>query len=259
VERTWWEYYWNCLKHFGSDCWSSKGGILGLASTFIVAGVTCFVKVSRDTSAGDALRDSVLVGLVIFWLFTTAHMARAPWRSRNGNVKARFGFVGIAMAVYLAYGVSWLAYDKWVPKKHRAAISMQYPDYPSIANILATFHNLKSVSPDKKCLLRITAPEENREVLSALRTFAQYFCEIEPPLDTAAPTDDILRDSVDDFIVVHMAKETASAESSPRESVIMTELGNVFAVKRTYQMPLGSQPGLIWLQIGRGFPYKYKD
>src|SRR5689334_18677049 len=97
--QTWWKYYWDCLKHFGTDCY--KGGILGLISTVFAASVTYFLKISRDTAAGDAFRDSLQVALVILWLFTAFYLIRTPWRVQNhlsllnGNLKVRFGLVGI--------------------------------------------------------------------------------------------------------------------------------------------------------------------
>jgi len=263
VEQTWREYYWDCLKHFGSDGY--KGAIVGLVSTILGAGVSYFIKFSRDPAAGDAFQDSVLVGLVILWVFTLFYAVRTPWKAQrhlsllDGNPKASFGFVGTAMAFYLFFGVGYLAYEKWGPKEHRAAISAQSPDYPSVVNTLNTFFNVQNASPKKKCLVRLTAPPENRELLFVLKSMAKYFCEIQPEQDPAMASEDILKDSVDDFIVVHMAKEITTTDPSPRESIVMNELGNVFAVRRTYQMPQGAAPGLIWLQIGRGFPYKRKD
>ncbi len=61
---------------------------------------------------------------------------------------------------------------------------------------------------------------------------------------------------MDDAIVVHMAKEGGSKEGSPRELTFMNDMGNVFSVRRKYELPPGSPDGLIWLQIGRGYPWR---
>jgi hypothetical protein len=44
--------------------------------------------------------------------------------------------------------------------------------------------------------------------------------------------------------------------SSPRELTFMNDMGNVFSVRRKYELPPGSPDGLIWLQIGRGYPWR---
>jgi len=228
----------------------------------LLRGLGLFSEIFEDRDATESFSDSLQFGLVILWLSTAFFFVRAPWRAQNPplpNAKGIWGGVGILMVLYLFFGIGYLAYEKWGSKKHRAAISSQSPDYPSFVNTLNTFFDVQNVSPNKKCLVRLTAPPENRELLSVLKSMAEHFCEIQPGRDPAAPSEDILKDSKDDFIVVHMAKESATLDPSPRETTIMVELGNFYDVSRTYQMPQGSPPGLIWLQIGRGFPYKRKD
>jgi hypothetical protein len=64
------------------------------------------------------------------------------------------------------------------------------------------------------------------------------------------PQDEILRGALDNAVVVHMVKEPAQRDG------FITELGNVFSVQRTYEVPPGSPPELVWIQIGHGYPWR---
>jgi hypothetical protein len=47
-------------------------------------------------------------------------------------------------------------------------------------------------------------------------------------------------------------------EPQARDGFVI-DLKNIFSVKRTYDLPPGSPPDLIWIQIGRGYPFRKDD
>src|SRR5262249_6400575 len=124
--------------------------------------------------------------------------------------------------------------------------------YINVYNTLGAFQSLAVASP--KCSVRITAPFENRVAAEALYSLGSHFCKVDRvnpnPID---PPDDILKGSVNNGVVIHMAKEPQIRDG------FITGMGNVFSVKRTYDLPPGSPPDLIWVQVGRGYPFKKDD
>jgi hypothetical protein len=136
-------------------------------------------------------------------------------------------------------------------KKHKYAIAFDDPEYINVSNTLHAFRDLSVQSPH--CFIRITAPFKNRGVAQVLTNLGGDFCRIDSSRNPAEPPDDILKGSVDNGIVIHMAKEPQTRDG------FVVEMGNVFAVRRSYDLPPGSPPDLIWIQIGRGYPFKKDD
>jgi hypothetical protein len=234
--------------------WKSK-----LAVGVVGAIVGLFLQQDLWTNAKNALAGTLL-GIAFFAI---GDLFRVPWLIYKRTLKQEkavrhlgFAILGLSVLGMILAGLLYLTAPHWMPTKHRYALSTQDSQYPGFANTLHIFKNLAALTPNKKCLVRLTAPPENREVLAILQNFASNFCDIETPFNSAAPIEEILDGSVNDAIVVHMAKEGSSKESSPRELTFMNDMGNVFSVRRSYELPSGSPNGLIWLQIGRGYPWR---
>jgi hypothetical protein len=251
-EEKWKSYYRNFFGQFGMEFyhrWKSK-----LAAGSVGAIVGFLLHQDLWTNAKNALAGTLL-GIAIFAI---GDLFRVPWLIHKRTLKQEqavshdgFAILGLSVLGMIVASVLYLTAPRWIPTKHRYALSTQDSQYPGFANTLHVFKNLSASTPNKKCLIRLTAPQENREVLAILQQFASDFCDVETSYNPAAPNEEILNGSVNDAIVVHMAKE-----GSPRELTFMNDMGNVFSVKRRYDLPPGSPDGLIWLQIGRGYPWR---
>ena len=103
------------------------------------------------------------------------------------------------------------------------------------------------------CTVRVTAPFENRQVDFALRQLGAFYCKFEPAPDPAMQQEEVLKGAVNNGIVIHMAKNPQTRDA------FVTAMHNLFSVKRVYDLPHGSQPDLIWIQIGRGYPFRKDD
>jgi len=134
--------------------------------------------------------------------------------------------------------------------KHKYTIDPRDPQFSNISNTLGAFQTLKQA--DLKCAVRVTAPFENRNTAEALRHLGRFFCTVEPESDPSQPQEDVLRDAVTNGIVIHMAKDQ-------QRDGFVTEMGNVFSIKRTFEMPANSSANLVWIQIGHGYPFKNDD
>jgi uncharacterized membrane protein YidH (DUF202 family) len=254
-------YYWHYLRVFGKQCyhtWRTE-----LATFMLIAGIAWALTSREDPSAGTNLRIALDSAALVLIGFATVHFIRSAWLIHRRTIRQEqatehwmAGVVGIAVIVGILIGGTFFIASLLIPRKHRYAISMNDPSYPGIANTVVTFRDLAAQSKDKRCFIRLTAPPENEQVLVILRDFAGVFCKVETPYSSAEPIEKILDGSVNDAIVVHMAKEGSSKEGSPRELTFMGDMGNVFSVRRKYELPPGSPDGLIWLQIGRGYPWR---
>ena len=122
-------------------------------------------------------------------------------------------------------------------------------EYASISNIVQAFRMLMP-QQSKMCWAKITAPRENRQIAQVLSSLGATFCRVDAPYDPAEPDDEALRGSLKDTILVHMKKTV------PDRSSFVTALGNVFSVRRTYDLPSGSPDELVWIQIGQGNPWR---
>lgn len=121
--------------------------------------------------------------------------------------------------------------------------------YASISNTVQAFETLTPQN-SKTCWVRITAPRENRRIVEVLSHLASTFCRVDTPYDPTQPDDEILRGALKDAILVHMKK------TIPDRGSFITALGNVFSVRRTYDLPSKSPADLVWIQIGPGNPWR---
>ena len=100
------------------------------------------------------------------------------------------------------------------------------------------------------CVLKITAPRENLEIARIMATLAGPFgCVVSGP-DNPNFDPEIDRQTIEgmvpDTLLVRAPKNNEQA------SGVITDLANVFTVKRKYEMPEGSPPNMIWFQFGSG-------
>jgi hypothetical protein len=61
---------------------------------------------------------------------------------------------------------------------------------------------------------------------------------------------EVLAGSLDDTVVVHVSKQPSAKDG------FVPELGNVFSIRLKHDLPTGSPPDLVWIQIGRGYPWR---
>ena len=83
-----------------------------------------------------------------------------------------------------------------------------------------------------------------------LASLGATFCRVDAPYDPAEPDDEALRGALKDAILIHMKKTV------PDRAAFVVALGNVFSVRRTYDLPSGSPDELVWIQIGEGNPWR---
>jgi len=175
-EEKWDSYYRNFFAQSGAEVyrrWKPK-----LAAGTVGAIVGFLLHHDLWTNTKDALLGT-LVGIAIS---AVVDLLRVPWLIHKRTVKqeqatghAGFAVLGLGVFGVIVAGVFYLASPRWAPRKHRYALSMQDPQYPGFSNTLHAFKNLSAFTPNKKCLIRLTAPQENRETLSVLRDFAGDF------------------------------------------------------------------------------------
>jgi hypothetical protein len=246
-------YYWALSQEFGRASW--KRWATRIAAAAIAAFVSYFVQhdpqpLSKETVFGT------LSGAAIFLFFD---LLSSSWRlHKNVNKQEPLttnygaGVVGILLFALLVAGGVTSVYLNLTPKKHRYAIDPNDPQYYNVSNTLGAFQTLASTSP--ACLVRVTAPFENRGIGDALSRLGAVYCKLDnAPPNPAEPQQDVLKGAVDNGVVIHMAKEP-----QPRDGFVI-DLRNIFSVKRTYDLPPGSPPDLIWIQIGRGYPFRKDD
>jgi hypothetical protein len=225
-----------------------------IAAAAVGALVSYFVQhdpqpLSKETVFGT------LSGAVIF-LFID--LLSSSWRlHKNVNkqepLKTNYvaGVVGILLFALLLAGGLRSVYLNLTPKKHRYAIDPDDPQYYNVSNTLGAFQTLASASP--ACLVRVTAPFENRGIGGVLSRLVAVYCKMDNAPNAAEPQQDVLEGAVDNGVVIHMAKEPQARDG------FVIELGNIFSIKRTYDLPPSSPPDLIWIQIGRGYPFRRDD
>jgi hypothetical protein len=146
------------------------------------------------------------------------------------------------------------------------AFFLTWRDQYTRANILATESSAKkespfSISPDNeyasisntiqafRYLSPQLAPRENKQVAAVLFNLGSTFCRVDWLDNPTAPEEEVLRGSVRDALLIHMAKDP------PRDGFLVA-LGNTFTVRRSYELPAGSPDGLVWIQIGQGAPWR---
>jgi hypothetical protein len=164
-------------------------------------------------------------------------------------------FVGIfsLVAFFLAWRDQYtrannLAENSAIAKKESPFSISPDNEFASITNTIQAFRFL-APQQSNACLIKITAPKENKQVASILSNLGSTFCRVDWLDNPAAPEEEVLRGSVRDALLIHMAKE-------PPKDGFLVALGNAFKVRRSYDLPAGSPDGLVWIQIGQGSPWR---
>jgi hypothetical protein len=249
----WTSYYLRFFEQFGLKFYQRWKGKIVAGAVGAVVGFLVHHSPEAWTNQKSALR-GVLLGVGIFAI---GDLFQTPWLIHKKVVKQEQALankwsaaLGMGVFVLILSGLLYLTSSHWIPKTDSYAISTNDPQYPSVTNALHAFRFLASQSPN--CTIRLTAPPENRNVAQVLSNFAGDFCKLDWNYNPADPQDEILRGAVDNMVVVHMAKEP------PQRDGFITELGNVFSVQRTYELPPGSPPEFVWIQVGHGSPWRKK-
>jgi hypothetical protein len=83
-----------------------------------------------------------------------------------------------------------------------------------------------------------------------LSNIAGNFCKVELPSQDINLDNDVLAGSVDDAVVVHVEKQPSAKDR------FVTSLGNVLSVRLKHDLPSGSAPELVWMQLGHGYVWR---
>lgn len=128
-----------------------------------------------------------------------------------------------------------------------------YPDneYSAISNLIGSFGYLRNSPTGNHCLLKMTSPAENIETVNMIASLAANVgCHLTESVGNPSLDPDVnalaTKGAIMDAVVLHARKENAFANG------VITDLGNVFDMRRQYDLPAGSRPDLIWLQFGTG-------
>jgi hypothetical protein len=245
-------YYWALSQAFGRASWSRWAKTL--VASAVTGGVGYFVQHDPQPISKETILPAVLgAGIYLFF-----DLLSSSWRLHKSlnNPEPRTtsygaGIAGIVLLVFLIAGGLTSVYFNLAPKKHKYAIDPTDMNYINASNTLGAFQTLATSSPT--CFVRVTAPFENRGIRDVLNRLAVVYCKIDKQPDPAGLQEDVLKGSVDNGIVIHMAKEPQIRDG------FITEMRSAFSVRRTYELPPGSPPDLIWIQVGRGYPFKRDD
>jgi hypothetical protein len=140
------------------------------------------------------------------------------------------------------------AWKSKVRPKNPYVISEEDPALSSITNLVTAFNHLRvprdTTAP---CEVKLTSAQENNFVASVIYNAAvANGCKFEW-LKADGLNPDIEKTlGPPGLLVVHMARLPESRNG------FVTALTNVFKVKRSYVLPPGSPPDLVWIKIGSG-------
>jgi hypothetical protein len=245
-------YYWALSQEFGRASWTRWAKTIAAAA--ISGGAGYLAQRDPQPMSKKTILATVL-GAAIYLFFD---LLSSSWRLHKSLNKPEprttsygAGIAGIVLFVFLIAGGLTAVYFNLAPKKHKYAIDPTDMNYINASNTLGAFQTLATASPT--CFVRVTAPFENRGIRDVLNRLAVVYCKIDKPPDPAGPQEDVLKGSVNNGIVIHMAKEPQIRDG------FITDMGSAFSVRRTYDLPPGSPPDLVWIQIGRGYPFKRDD
>jgi hypothetical protein len=164
-------------------------------------------------------------------------------------------FIGIfsLAAFFLAWRDQYtrandLATENAVTKRQSPFSFSMDNEFASISNTMQAFRYLVS-QQSRACLVQITGPRENREVAALLTKLGSNLCQVNWLDNPTAPEEEVLQGSISEALLIHMAKD-------PLRDGFVSGLGNTFTVRRSYELPPGSPDGLVWIQIGRGAPWR---
>jgi hypothetical protein len=106
------------------------------------------------------------------------------------------------------------------------------------------------IGAQASCKIEITSPRESFETAMNVGQLAWVgtLCPVFGPMDTSADPDVEMRATIgmqNDLVVFHMAKNESA-------DTLYMDLGSILRLKRSYELPSGSPPNLLWLQFGTG-------
>jgi hypothetical protein len=214
---------------------------------------------------------AVAVVSVPFLARLAVGFTRAEWKGMRGAIGpatiyliASWVFIVLVSATYII----WQDHIRWRNEAGRLlkqneqltesirSLQSGISINDEFANITNADQAFRFLMPQQKegCLVRVTTPQENmKKVAQPLARIAGTFCRVDL-LNPADATDEgYMQGAQDGAIVVHMAKDPM------RDQGFITSLRNVFTVRRVYDLPAGSPPGLVWIQIGRGSPWRVNE
>jgi hypothetical protein len=206
---------------------------------------------SMDELEAHGDRDAIRRGSLDTCRFcprSVANSERTGWAGQPSH--GGFTVLGATVVVVMIVGLVYLSSPFWMPKRHRHAIPLNN-EYANLTNTQHTFKSLSVQLPN--CVLRITAPPENRHVVEVLRNVAGDFCKLEAQPDSNNAEIDMVSGSEADAVLVHLTKPV-----SPKDEIrdgVLGELQNILSIRFKHDMPAGSPPELIWLQVGHGYPW----
>jgi hypothetical protein len=242
-------FYWTWLDYFGREFFQKrKQKILAVAGAGFAAFLAGFSSEAWQNWKHAAAGALVVLGGWAIWDFV-----RVPWLLQKEVANAeqpRSGFftvVGICLVVAAAAGLFYLTSSIWMPKKHRYAIRMNN-DYVNLTNAQHAFKSLAMARPN--CIVRMTSPPENRQAVQILSNLVGDFCKLDVPSKDIDLDNDVLVGSVDDAVIVHIVKQ------QPAMDGFVSDLGNVLSIRLKHDLPAGSPTELIWMQFGRGYPWR---
>jgi hypothetical protein len=233
--KDWTSYYWAFFDQFGVEFYQRwKGKIISGA----VGGVGGFL--ASHENAWLPQKSALMGTLLGVAIYTICDLFRVPWLVHKKTLKQEapsglrgFAILGFSVIIALFVGMVYLTSPLWT-KKNEYRISDQDPSYFNTTNTLHAFKFLASHSPN--CSIRVTAPPENMEVARIIVNLAGNFCKTDLLYDPSGPQEEIIKGSVDNAIMIHMAKEPSTRDG------FVSEMGNVFSVRRTFDVPSGSPP-----------------
>jgi hypothetical protein len=251
---TWKSFYWNWLNHFGKEFYEKRKGKVVSA---VVGAITVFLA-GHSTEAWINWRNTATGTLLGLGAWTLADFVRVPWLmysepSSKKQSDRHTGFTILGLIVFLAMlvGIGLLTTPLWMPKRHRYAI----PYNDEFANLTNAQHAFKSLSVQvPNCVVRLTAPPENRQVVQILSNVAGDFCRLDTQPNSNSADVDVLSGSEENAVVIHVSK-AATTKDEIRDG-ILGDLQNVLSIRLKHDLPAGSPSELLWIQVGRGYPWR---
>ena len=249
---TWKSFYRKWLNYFGREFFQKRRGKLTAATV----GAVALFFAGYSPGAWMNWEHTAIGTLLGVGAWTLVDFVRAPWLIQNEPVGQEqpshggFTVLGATVVVAMIVGLVYLSSPFWMPKRHRHAIPLNN-EYANLTNTQHTFKSLSVQLPN--CVLRITAPPENRHVVEVLRNVAGDFCKLEAQPDSNNAEIDMVSGSEADAVLVHLTKPV-----SPKDEIrdgVLGELQNILSIRFKHDMPAGSPPELIWLQVGHGYPW----
>ncbi len=251
---TWKSFYLNWFNGFGKEFTEKRKGKLLSSGTGAIAGFLAGLSSEawlnwKTTVAGTLLG----IGAGTFYDFL-----RVPWLmhkeppGRSGQHQQNiFTIIGLTIFTVMVSSIVFISMPLWMPK-HKTYEIEPNNEYASLVNAQHSFKGLSVQLPN--CKLRLTAPQENEHVAAILRNVAGDFCKLEEPPNPSNGDIDFMKGSEPDTVIIHVSNIV-----SPKDEIRdgqLTSLQNLLSVKIKHDLAPGSPPECIWLQIGRGYPWR---